>query len=168
MRRVALKSMSRAEQRAMENDRARRRAAENAGPTPETLAKLQPSSIDTLRRAKIIDDAQQADMYRIARAVRLIASPVALRTASLMYIDGGRNASAMADADVQCLAWYRRWWDELAVRHAKRMAWTVVYAAAVDGMSLRNIQEAYGMGRIRTKNLLLYGLDTYARIKRLT
>ncbi len=165
MRQVALRSLTRAEQRAIDNELSRRRAAENSGPTPETLRKLRPDSIDTLRRSRIIDDAQAADMHRIARAVRLIASPVALRTAGLMYIDNGKTAGNLADADVQALSWYRRWWDDLAV-HGRRMAWTVVYAVAVDGLSLRDVQTAYGMGRTRAKVLLLYGLDAYAAVKR--
>lgn len=165
MRQIALRSLSRAEQRAIDNEMARRKALENIGPTPETVAKLRPNNVETLRANDIIDDAQTADIHRIGRAVELIAAPVRLKTAGVMFVDHGKSDGPLSDYDHQALVWYQAWWDWLMERN-RRNAWVICYDVAVDGLSLREIEAARRMGRRTVRGLLLYGLEAYAGVKR--
>lgn len=87
------------------------KASDRVGPTPETVAKLQPDPFNEMVKAKVLDDAQRAAGLEIRAVYLAIIGPMLARGGNLLSTRAGGDISPMlAAAHAQrYIPWCDKW-----------------------------------------------------------
>lgn len=139
------------------------------GPTVETAGKLQrarPGAIARLWQSEAIDRDQLAAAHAIAEAARVLAAPVAVRTASLeTRIDGGGANDAFFEAlgKVRAEIAYAAWrGDQVALGRRGR----AVLAIVVEDVGLAQAAADARVSARAARAALIAALDAWPRAMR--
>lgn len=156
----AIRAHMKDERRAKHEESVMRRA----GPTPETKAKLRadPHCVDVLRDRGVIDGGQAKDMEDIEAGYRLVTQETAPRLSSPVRSDRGEIPER--DWEIRCVTRYREW--ALDLIGPRLISQKVCLMAAVDGMSLSDIDVRIRKREGTAKKLLLDGLRVYQAVKK--
>ena len=136
-----------------------------AGPTEQTLARLEGHAIDRLQQRNIISAEQALALEEIARAYSVLTWDVEVRLSHLERVDFSTRQCEDVPGAVRLIRHYTLWWDRLK-DYGMQACQPIAIDVAVDGLSINAVARNRHMDQRTVKAALLDAVDMWVDVGR--